>query len=84
MADICAREGRPRLYVYDLPKKYRDMGRPAGQDYPPPMVHDGPPLVGFPDQVPLLNTGSLVLGGIFYKRAMNYICRTLDPANADL
>jgi hypothetical protein len=67
--EACRRAGRPLLYVYDLPKKYQDAGKPQGQDYPNLMERDGQPLPGLPPRLRLYNTGSLVLGGIMYKRA---------------
>lgn len=77
---------RPRLYVYDLPNRYRYEGRPEGQGFPPPLNltdNDAATLPSSSLQL-LHSTDTYVAGGIFFARAMTHPCRTLDPAMADL
>ena len=76
----------PRLFVYDLPDRYRYEGRPEGQDFPLPLNMSGTeqPLRDFPAEVPLRAADTYVAGGIFNARALAHPCRTLDPSQADL
>ena len=74
-------DGRPRLFVYDLPVRYRDdteggFGSPASPHIPPlPHLADG---------VRLWRTGEFALGDLFLRRAQAYRCRTDDASRADL
>ena len=74
---------RPRLFVYDLPPRYRYEGRAEGQGFPPPL-NLTEPLRGFPPSVELRAADTYVAGGIFLARALAYRCRTLNPSKADL
>ena len=74
--------GRPRLYVYDLPSRYRVDPRdaPPGMGAPSSL----PPLEHMPYGVRLWHTAEFGLGSLFLHRASTYQCATTDPELADL
>lgn len=71
-ADTC----RPRLYVYDLPARYRD-DREGG--FGKPYNHTSNPT-----GVQLWQTAEFALGDLLLHRATAYRCRTTDAQSADL
>ena len=74
-------DGRPSLYIYNLPDRYRDdreggFGNPASSKIAPlPFLQPG---------VKLWHTAEFGLGELFTQRARAYRCRTNDPEVADL
>ena len=79
-ARACA--GRPHLYVYELPPRYRIDPRdaPAGLGAPVSL----PPFVHMPLGIRLWHTAEFGLGSLFLQRAQSYQCLTSDPDAADL
>ena len=87
---------RPRLFVYELPSRYRYEGRPEGQDFPPLLLTGAesgsgssnnnpiPALHDWPVGISLRAADTYVAGGIFFRRSMTSPCRTLDPTQANL
>ena len=68
----------PRLFVYQLPARYRHKGHPGGRGFGH-VVHEAA-------HVRLMHSvaGTYGTGAAIYERAMTYTCRTDDPAAADL
>ena len=70
---------RPALYVYELPDSYRHENRPNGRGFGVPVT--SPP--GLPTAA-LFSAVTYGTGAAFFEAALNYRCRTLEPAKADL
>lgn len=77
-ANLC----RPRLFVYRVPEAYRD---PSPDNDSLPLDSLGPPLrIRDLVDAPVWDTDQYSLGSLIYERALQYRCRTHDPAQADL
>ena len=70
---------RPALYVYELPDGYRHENKPNGRGFGVPVT--SPP--GLPTAA-LFSAVTYGTGAAFFEAALNYRCRTLEPAQADL
>eukprot|EP00908_Phaeocystis_cordata_P022455 Transcript_4872.p1 GENE.Transcript_4872~~Transcript_4872.p1 ORF type:complete len:470 (+),score=86.57 Transcript_4872:40-1449(+) len=70
---------RPRLFVYDLPARYRDEGRSGG--YGRLVQYEQGVL---PPNLRLYAAKTYGTGSVVYTRAMHHACRTEDASAADV
>lgn len=76
----CTNADLPRLYIYELPDRYRNEGRPSGRGFGV-AVNATPPL---PASLRLYSAMTFATSSTVYDRAMTYVCRTTDPSMADV
>ena len=70
---------RPSLFVYDLPRRYRDEGRSSGFGRLVPYEQGL-----LPPNLRLYAAKTYGTGSVVYTRAMHHACRTEDAKTADL